>query len=83
MPWGKGQPSTNRFCESVQAPNRGRGRALMYPAWSGADIIAPSDMMDGRVRAIRATLDAHGFSEVSILSYTAKCLSPALPQLQS
>jgi porphobilinogen synthase len=45
-------------------------------ARAGADIIAPSDMMDGRVAAIRATLDAHGFAEsVSVLSYTAKYAS--------
>jgi porphobilinogen synthase len=45
-------------------------------ARAGADIIAPSDMMDGRVAAIRATLDAHGFAEsVSVLSYSAKYAS--------
>jgi len=44
-------------------------------AMAGADIIAPSDMMDGRVAAIRSSLDAHGFSDVSILSYTAKYAS--------
>ncbi|MCA9670962.1 MAG: porphobilinogen synthase [Myxococcales bacterium] len=44
-------------------------------ARAGADIIAPSDMMDGRVGAIREALDAEGFSEVSILSYTAKYAS--------
>ena len=42
---------------------------------AGADIVAPSDMMDGRVAAIRAALDAEGFSEVSILSYAAKYAS--------
>lgn len=41
----------------------------------GADVIAPSDMMDGRVRAIRQGLDAKGFSAVSILSYAAKYAS--------
>lgn len=41
----------------------------------GADFIAPSDMMDGRVRAIRKNLDQQGFSEVGILSYTAKYAS--------
>ena len=41
----------------------------------GADIIAPSDMMDGRVRAIREALDASGFSDTAILSYTAKYAS--------
>jgi porphobilinogen synthase len=44
-------------------------------AQAGADIIAPSDMMDGRVRVIRTALDAAGFSHVSILSYTAKYAS--------
>jgi porphobilinogen synthase len=44
-------------------------------AEAGADIIAPSDMMDGRVGAIRSTLDDNGFTEVSILSYCAKYAS--------
>ena len=44
-------------------------------ARAGADIIAPSDMMDGRIGAIREALDAEGFTEVSILSYTAKYAS--------
>ena len=44
-------------------------------ARAGADVIAPSDMMDGRVQAIRDALDWEGFSEVSILSYTAKYAS--------
>src|SRR5690349_23986578 len=38
-------------------------------ARAGADVIAPSDMMDGRVRAIRETLDGNGFSNTPILSY--------------
>ncbi len=41
-------------------------------ARAGADVVAPSDMMDGRVAAIRAALDADGFSDVPILSYAAK-----------
>jgi porphobilinogen synthase len=44
-------------------------------AEAGADVIAPSDMMDGRVKAIRTTLDAEGFSDVAILSYAAKYAS--------
>jgi len=44
-------------------------------ARAGADVIAPSDMMDGRVGAIRDALDAEGFTEVSILAYTAKYAS--------
>jgi porphobilinogen synthase len=44
-------------------------------ARAGADVIAPSDMMDGRVGEIRRALDAAGFEEVSVLSYTAKYAS--------
>ncbi len=44
-------------------------------AHAGADVVAPSDMMDGRVGAIREALDAGGFTDVSILSYTAKYAS--------
>jgi porphobilinogen synthase len=44
-------------------------------ARAGADIVAPSDMMDGRVRAIREELDGEGLERVSILSYTAKYAS--------
>ena len=42
---------------------------------AGADIIAPSDMMDGRVQAIRKVLDSSGFNKVPILSYSAKYAS--------
>jgi len=41
----------------------------------GADIVAPSDMMDGRVGAIRHSLDAHGFTNTAILAYAAKFAS--------
>jgi len=44
-------------------------------ARAGADMVAPSDMMDGRVGAIRRKLDEHGFSNVAILSYAAKYCS--------
>jgi porphobilinogen synthase len=44
-------------------------------AKAGADIIGPSDMMDGRVGAMRQALDAEGFTDVSIMSYTAKYAS--------
>ncbi|HXV36864.1 MAG TPA: porphobilinogen synthase [Myxococcota bacterium] len=44
-------------------------------ARAGADVVAPSDMMDGRVAAIRAALDAGGFAQVAILSYAAKFAS--------
>jgi porphobilinogen synthase len=44
-------------------------------AEAGADIVAPSDMMDGRVAAIRAALDSAGATDVAIISYTAKYAS--------
>lgn len=44
-------------------------------AQAGADIIAPSDMMDGRVAAIRAILDENGFEKIPIMSYSAKYAS--------
>src|SRR6202171_6750898 len=44
-------------------------------ARAGADIVAPSDMMDGRVAAIRETLDEHKFENIAILSYAAKYCS--------
>lgn len=44
-------------------------------AEAGSDIVAPSDMMDGRVAAIRQGLDDHGYADVSILAYTAKYAS--------
>lgn len=44
-------------------------------AGAGADVIAPSDMMDGRVGAIRDALDANGFTDVQIMAYSAKYAS--------
>lgn len=44
-------------------------------AQSGADVVAPSDMMDGRIAAIRRALDRAGFTDVNILSYAAKYAS--------
>ncbi len=44
-------------------------------AAAGADAVAPSDMMDGRIGAIRSRLDAEGFSETAIISYSAKYAS--------
>ena len=49
--------------------------AALTHAHAGADIVAPSDMMDGRVGAIRRHLDAHGFQKVAILAYAAKFAS--------
>jgi porphobilinogen synthase len=50
-------------------------RTAVSQARAGADIVAPSDMMDGRVGAIREELDDEGFSEVPILAYSAKFAS--------
>jgi porphobilinogen synthase len=44
-------------------------------AEAGADVVAPSDMMDGRVGAIRDELDRHGYTEIPIMSYAAKYAS--------
>lgn len=51
------------------------GKAAVSQAEAGADIVAPSDMMDGRVAAIRESLDANGFEEVAIMAYAAKYAS--------
>ena len=50
-------------------------QAALSHAVAGADFVAPSDMMDGRVAAIRRTLDEHGFDETGIVSYAAKYYS--------
>lgn len=50
-------------------------RAALSHARAGADMVAPSDMMDGRVQAIRSALDGHGFSHLPILSYAVKYAS--------
>jgi porphobilinogen synthase len=50
-------------------------RAAASHAEAGADIVAPSDMMDGRVKAIRERLDATGFADVPVMSYAAKFAS--------
>jgi porphobilinogen synthase len=49
--------------------------AALSHARAGADVVAPSDMMDGRVGAIRQRLDENGFEDVAILSYAAKYCS--------
>ncbi len=51
------------------------GKMALAQAATGIDIIGPSDMMDGRVGYIREVLDTNGFTEVSIMSYTAKYAS--------
>ncbi|WP_374623725.1 porphobilinogen synthase [Devosia sp.] len=50
-------------------------RSALVQTRAGADIIAPSDMMDGRVGAIRHALDAEGFDDTAIMSYSAKFAS--------
>jgi len=50
-------------------------RTALSHAEAGADMVAPSDMMDGRVGAIRSALDEHGFQEVPIMAYSAKYAS--------
>ncbi len=51
------------------------GKMALTHAEAGADMVAPSDMMDGRVRAIRKVLDSRAFEHISILSYAAKYAS--------
>lgn len=51
------------------------GKMALAQAQAGADIIGPSDMMDGRIGYLRNMLDEHGYSGVSIMSYTAKYAS--------
>jgi len=57
-------------------------RTAVSQAKAGADVVAPSDMMDGRVGAIRHALDAEGYAETPILSYASKfaSASTALPR---
>lgn len=50
-------------------------KQAVMQARAGSDVVAPSDMMDGRVGAIRDALDSEGFTDVSILAYTAKYAS--------
>jgi len=51
------------------------GKMALAHAYAGADIVAPSDMMDGRIGHIRKVLDENGFTDVSLMSYTAKYAS--------
>ncbi|MDN4166226.1 porphobilinogen synthase [Cytophagales bacterium LB-30] len=51
------------------------GKMALVQAATGIDILGPSDMMDGRVGYLREVLDDHGYTEVSIMSYTAKYAS--------
>jgi len=51
------------------------GQVALSHAEAGADMVAPSDMMDGRVRVIREMLDSQGYEQVAIMSYSAKYAS--------
>lgn len=51
------------------------GRMALAQARAGADIVGPSDMMDGRIGYLRQLLDAEGFTDVSLMAYTAKYAS--------
>ena len=65
--------------ESGYVLNEVTTRALVKQALShalaGADVVAPSDMMDGRIGAIREALESHGFSHTQIMAYSAKYAS--------
>jgi porphobilinogen synthase len=51
------------------------GKTALTQAEAGADMVAPSDMMDGRVGRIREVLDSHGFGSIPIMAYSAKYAS--------
>jgi porphobilinogen synthase len=82
--------TSNGHCGVIKAcPERSRGngkidndatcellaKVALSHAQAGADIVAPSDMMDGRVKYIRETLEENGFYDVAIMSYAAKFAS--------
>src|SRR5882724_10814031 len=71
---GAGVPACDFVIDNDATLNLLAKSALAY-AEAGADIVAPSDMMDGRVAAIRAALDETGFAETPIMSYAAKFAS--------
>jgi porphobilinogen synthase len=67
--------SGNDFTVDNDATLELLARTAVSQARAGVDIIAPSDMMDGRVAAIRSALDEDGFADVPIMSYSAKFAS--------
>ena len=74
--------TSHGHCGKVVAGDVDNDATLEWLAWSavsharaGADVVAPSDMMDGRVAAIRKALDAEGYARIPILSYAAKFAS--------
>lgn len=64
----KGQIDRQRTLESL-------GEIALSHAMAGADMIAPSDMMDGRIRQIRNVLDSNGFEHIPVMSYSIKYAS--------
>jgi porphobilinogen synthase len=68
-------PEIGVLCDVALDPYTSHGRQALVQAEAGCDIIAPSDMMDGRVGAIRDGLDAAGFGDVQIMAYAAKYAS--------
>lgn len=68
-------PLTNCGTVDNDATLANIGRQAVIAANAGADIVAPSGMMDGQVAAIRAALDANGFQDTAILAYAAKFAS--------
>jgi len=73
-PGGAGSPSLPPTIDN-DASIELLGRVAVSHAQAGADLVAPSDMMDGRVGAIRAALDEEGCSDTPILAYSAKFAS--------
>jgi porphobilinogen synthase len=71
LPGPEGQPSFIDNDRSLEL----LARVAVAQAEAGADIVAPSDMLDGHVQAIRAALDARGLLDTAILSYAAKYAS--------
>lgn len=67
------EPSSGKILNDETLPIL--AEMALCQAQAGVDIVGPSDMMDGRVGTIRRTLDSAGFSDVSIMSYTAKYAS--------
>jgi len=65
---GNGKIDNDATCELL-------AKVALSHAYAGADIVAPSDMMDGRVKYIRETLEENGFHDVAIMSYAAKYAS--------
>ena len=72
------RPDGGRDDPQRRDASRRWSRQALNQARAGADVIAPSDMMDGRVGAIREALDAEGFIDVQIMAYAAKYASRLL-----